>query len=152
MYILRVFMLNFPMGWLTTAVFSTQRSRLTTLQCLLRGGICLENLGVISSVCVCRARRNHIGGDRNLPADEYRSCPKNFCFFFCIFYFDNQFRIYKPSDVPDVSLTIRTLDILQDYYFNANFIKIFARLLTIFQPLTPYVKKKKKNPSLQLGA
>ena len=46
-----------------------------------------------------------------------------------VFCFDNQFRI---SDVPDVSLIIVTVEILQDYYFKANFIKIFARwLITI---------------------
>ena len=45
----------------------------------------------------------------------------------CVFCFDNQFRIYKPSYVYDVSLTVRTLEILQGYYFKANYIKIFAR-------------------------
>ena len=44
---------------------------------------------------------------------------------FFLFSFDNQFRIYKPSYVPDVSLTIRTVEILQDCYFKANFIKNF---------------------------
>ena len=44
-----------------------------------------------------------------------------------LFSFDNQFHIYKPSYVPDVSLTIRTVEILQDCYFKANFITFFAR-------------------------
>ena len=48
-------------------------------------------------------------------------------FVFFVFCFDNQFRIYKPTYVPHVSLTIRTLDILHYYYFKATFIKIFAR-------------------------
>ena len=59
------------------------------------------------------------------------------CFFFCIF-FDNQFRIYKPSYVPDVSLTIRTVKILQDCYFKANSIEIFLGWLIIFKTLLLY--------------
>ena len=78
-------------------------------------------------------------------------------------------QIYKPSYVPDVSLRIRTVEILQDYCFKANFIKIFARWLIIFKPLTlnTYIfeatsqiyfiskavnyKKKERIRSLQLG-
>ena len=41
---------------------------------------------------------------------------KKFIVFLFGFCFDNQFRIYKPSYVRDVSLTIRTVEILQDYY------------------------------------
>ena len=44
------------------------------------------------------------------------------------------FFLYFVRYVPDVSLTIHTVEILQDYYFKANFIKIFARCLTIFKP------------------
>ena len=54
-----------------------------------------------------------------------------FYFFFFVVRFDNQFLIYKPSYVPNVSLTISTVEILQDYYFKANFIKIFARFKSL---------------------
>ena len=52
--------------------------------------------------------------------------------FFFVYCFDNQFRIYKPSYVSDASSTIRTVEILQNYYFKANYIKICAK---IFKPL-----------------
>ena len=48
-------------------------------------------------------------------------------FVFCVFCFDNQFRNYishKPSFVPHVSLKIRYLENLRDYYLQANYIKI----------------------------
>ena len=94
-------------------------------------------------------------------------------FVFCECCFDNQCHIYKSSCVPDVSLTIRTLETVQDYYFEANYIKIFARCLKIFKPLTlnaymiylnriyyiyiysgesDELPKKKRSRSLQAGA
>ena len=55
---------------------------------------------------------------------------RNLLFFF-VFCFDNQFRNYKPSYVPKVSLTISAVEILQDYYLKANFIKTFLCLVGV---------------------
>ena len=69
------------------------------------------------------ARRIHIEGGLKLPADEYHSFN---------FVFINP-HMYRMSPY-----AYRTLDILQHFYFEANYIKIFAKYLIILELLTLY--------------